>query len=391
MKRLTIVGLCSAAVFASAIADASAPVPTWFQCGKTAKSGKAYTGNYTGKACEAATKVQTGGKYELQEGIGKGKGFKGKGGKAILRVKTALGNDTVECASSTDSGTPALPNLETDLIITYKGCKAPSAARCSSAGARAGEIKLAGIKGELGYVQQSPTPIVDLTLESEAHPGSEGEIAALDCEGLQATVAGGAIGEQAKDLNVISREFETVGPDQTMLNKGEALMVDTNLEAGEPAKTLLIGEATPHEIAGDSKTDEITPVRFVAEKSGTVEEICYETGGYLFRPAETSLVLGIEEDINGVPGKVLGEGTYDGRLAINKVARASGLKVPITAGKVYFLDFLPLGGAVTYWYRKTEPVIYSVNHKKLIEGLPEEYEWIEEAEAAPIGIWANGT
>jgi hypothetical protein len=90
-------------------------------------------------------------------------------------------------------------------------------------------------------------------------------------------------------------------------------------------------------------------------------------------------------------GKVLGEGTYIGKIPINSVARVTGLKVPITKGETYFLDFLPLGGAVTYWYRKTEPVIYSEWHKKLVEGPPEKYEWIEEAEAAPIGLWANGT
>ena len=53
--------------------------------------------------------------------------------------------------------------------------------------------------------------------------------------------------------------------------------------------------------------------------------------------------------------------------------------------------FLPLGGTVTYWYGKSETVIYSEHHKKLTEGPPEQYEWKEEPEEAPIGMWANGT
>jgi hypothetical protein len=334
--------------------------------------------------------VQTGGKYELQEGVGKGKEFKGKGGRAVLHVETWLGEGTVECASSKDSGTPALPNLETGVVAIYKGCKTLGGERCRSAGERAGEIEIAGVRGELGYVQESPTPVVGLTLESEAHPGPDGEIVAFSCEGLEATMTGGPIGVQEKDVNVISKEFETVSQDQTIIDKGEALMIDTSPGAGKPAKSLLIGEVVPHENGGDAKTEEITPVKFVAQKSGTVEEICYETGGYLYHPVQTSLVLGIEEDVGGVPGKVLGEGTYNGKIAIDSVATVTGLKVPITKGKTYFLDFLPLGGAVTYWYGKSETVIYSVEHRKLVEGPPEQYEWREEAEEAPIGIWANG-
>jgi len=154
---------------------------------------------------------------------------------------------------------------------------------------------------------------------------------------------------------------------------------------------VLIGVKTAHHHGGDAKTEEITPVKFEAKKSGTVEEICFETAGYLYSPSETSLVLGIQEDIGGKPGKVLGEGTYIGTLGTNSEAKVTGLKVPVTKGKIYFLSFLNLGGSITYWYEKTETIIYSQHHKKLEEGPPEKYEWKEEAEEAPIGIWAKGT
>ena len=168
-------------------------------------------------------------------------------------------------------------------------------------------------------------------------------------------------------------------------------MIRTNPEQSEPKRSLLIGEHVEHSFAGDSKTEEITPIKFVAQKTGNVEEVCYETGGYLFAPVETSLILAIQEYASGLPGKVLGEGTINGRLPINTAACVTGLKVPVAKGKTYYLTFLPLGGTATYWYDKTEPVIYSVGHKMLTEGPPEKYDWIEEAEAAPISMWANGT
>jgi hypothetical protein len=472
MRRLWISGLFLAVVLAcatagvSATASASATIPTWFECGKALKNGKTYMGRYSSKSCTAASEVEAGGKYELIEGIGKGKRFKGKGGKAVLHVKTWLGDDTVECTSSKDSGSRALPNLETDVVVIYKGCKAFGNRACSSAGAPSGEVEISGLKGELGFIGEPPEPVVGLKLESEANPGPGGELAALSCKGLDVTISGGLIGVESKDVDTISKESQTVdlageyigqrkhgestykplvnivgwageqeeiakeieadergeigklerpilkalmcgqaieelageecapeayaGADETILDKGEALMIRTSAEQSEPKRSLLIGEHVEHSFAGDSKKEEITPIKFVAQKTGNVEEVCYETGGYLFTPVETSMVLGIQEYVNGLPGKVLGEGTIDGKLPINTAACVTGLKVSVIKGKTYYLTFLPLGGASTYWYDKTEPVIYSVDHKMLTEGPPENYDWIEEAEAAPISMWANG-
>ena len=401
MKRLRILLVCSLAAFAMAAvisANASATVPTWFECGKASKVGKTYTGEYAGKTCEEAGNVPTGGKYELREGVGKGKMFKGKGGVALLSVSTSLGSSTVECASSKSSGTAALPNREAGVAATYKGCKMLGSKVCASAGKRPGEVEIIGLKGELVYAEESSTSPVEVKLESEAHPGPSGEIAKFGCQGLEATLTGRLVGVQAKDINVISREFETndlasegaTGAGQTVMDKGEALMVKASTTSSEGPKVRLIGEVVEHENGGDAKEEEITPVKFVATKSGTVEELFYESSGYILHPEETSLVLGIEEQVAGKPGKVLGEGTYFGKLGLNQVVSVGGLKVPITKGKTYYLDFLPLGGAVTYWYGKSETVIYSVGHKKLVEGPPEDYEYREEAEEAPIGLWAEG-
>lgn len=155
---------------------------------------------------------------------------------------------------------------------------------------------------------------------------------------------------------------------------------------------LLLGTKIPHKGSGDSKAGEITPLKVTAQKSGTVEEICFETGSYAYLPSETSLVLGIQEDNEGKPGEVLGQGTLTKTFGENMEAKVVGLKVPITGGKEYFLSFLPLGGSVTYWFQTTETVIYSENHVGLEDqGPPGSYKWKEEAAEAPIGIWANGT
>jgi hypothetical protein len=158
---------------------------------------------------------------------------------------------------------------------------------------------------------------------------------------------------------------------------------------GEQA--LLMGIKVAHSNGGDAKAEELTPLKFTALKSGTVESLYFEAGGYKYAPSETSLVLGIQESVAGKPGKVLGQGTITGTLGLNAVGKVGGLSVPITAGTTYYLTFLPLGGSITYWYSKAETVIYSEHHKLLEEGPPEKYEWKEEAQEAPIGMWAEGT
>ncbi|MGO9488974.1 MAG: hypothetical protein ACLQBB_08100 [Solirubrobacteraceae bacterium] len=202
-------GLIAALAITGVLAGgaSAAGVPTWYECGKAAKEGTSYLGHYTDKACSA--EVETGGKYERKEGLGKGKGFKGKGATSVLHVKTWLGDDTVSCAKSSDSGTPELPNRESKVTVSFSKCLALGTKTCTSAGAKKGEIKLSGLKGELGYVEESPVS-VGLKLESEAHPGPEGELVKFSCEDLEVTVTGGVIGVVKKDVNAINKESELV-------------------------------------------------------------------------------------------------------------------------------------------------------------------------------------
>ncbi|HXD56191.1 MAG TPA: hypothetical protein VN618_15655 [Solirubrobacteraceae bacterium] len=404
MKRIARAVTCvlgTLAASAALAAGAGAATPTWYECGKAPKLGGVFTGNYSAKNCEAASEVQGGGKYELREGIGKGKRFKGKGGASTLNVASTLGSVAVQCASSAETGTPALPNLEKGVSFTFKKCVALGSKACTTASAKSGEITITGLKGTLSEIEEAPE--VAVTLESEAHPGPEGVIATFTCEGLTATIQGSITARQTQDVNVVTKQFATIdlaaepysGPEQSIAAKGEALMVRTGSGASEPPRSVLIGEQLEHENGGDSKQREITPIKFVAAKSGTVEQIFFETSYAYSVEGEgeaTSLVLGIEEPgANGKPGKIMGEGTYHGKPGAESIVSVSGLHVPIVKGKTYYLDFLPLGGGISYWYSKAETIIYSVEHDQLTEGMPENYEWRSEAHEAPIGEWAKGS
>lgn len=209
MTRTRIVLACLAALFALAGISAGSAfgsaTPTWYEC---AKASPKNSGDYANKTCSEPSEAGKGG-YVLKEGIGKGKEFKGKGGEAILHVKTWLGDDKVICASSKSVGKFALPNLEQDVTVSYSKCKALGTKTCTSPGAKKGEIKIAGLRGELGYLDESG-PVVGLKLESEAHPGPTGLLTTFSCEDFEATVSGGVIGTVQKDVNAVSKESETV-------------------------------------------------------------------------------------------------------------------------------------------------------------------------------------
>ena len=208
MRRTRTLWLCLAALLACAgVAAASASAqeaPVWYYC---AKASPKNTGKYADKLCSEP--VGGTGKYELVEGVGKDKAFTGKGKTAVLHVKTWLGDDTVECASSKESGKPEAPNLVREVTIHYSKCIALHENVCTSTGAKKGEIVIPGLRGELGIVKESPTEI-GLRLESEAHPGVEGELVKFTCEDLEATITGGVIGVVEKDIEAINKEFELV-------------------------------------------------------------------------------------------------------------------------------------------------------------------------------------
>jgi hypothetical protein len=435
MRRLTMSGLgvlVALSLATTGATGASAAPPTWSVCAKAANSG---SGHYPAKTCLEEDKVEAGGKYELKEGLGKGKALKGKGGLAVLNAKTLTGTQAVECASSKSSGAPALPNRETGVAITFKKCKGPAGEACASAGLRPGEIQISALKGTLGYIQESP-PIIGLTLESEAHPGPEGLLVGFSCAGLEATLKGSLGAIQRGDVNLISKASEMAfsGELQTEIdNKGEAMMLDTSPEpeGGGGGVGVLIGEDKAPGNGGDATSGEVTPVLFAAKAKGTIEELKFEKaftpeGGWC-STLEVGVVEAKPEALSafefGGGGKKTTYGFTPGPLieshsvacgtATPSILSIPGFHVPIEAGVHYFLTFLPLGppghhfdgSRISYGFVGTESVLFvgeysggkevgsSAQKKNAIEEAPglAKYEWWLEKKEAPIGIWAVGT
>jgi len=205
---VAILALCS--LLATTASAETLPAPAWATCVKASPKD---SGKYKNKTCSEAEPGGKGG-YEVKAGVGKAKGFKGKsakGDKPTLLVKFWEGTDSIACESAKDSGTPAAPNLETHLTIAYSKCKALGSLGCTSAGAKSEEVKITGLKGELGYIKEGSEPVVGLRIESEAHPG--GSMAEFECgvkgeKDLVANVENQVIGVQSKDVNSANKEFE---------------------------------------------------------------------------------------------------------------------------------------------------------------------------------------
>ncbi len=214
MNRIKVMGLCLVAVFAlAAVAASSASAsPGWYECAKAGKSGKLYTGTYVDKLCAThATKAQEEAgkenKYELKAGVGKGKGFKGKSGKTTLYTTTPLGiTAEVTCTGATDSGKLALPNKEYDVVAIFKGCEAQSN-KCTSPGAKAGEIKTNNLAGELVDISGGYGGGTGVVLGAEA--GAESPQVNFNCKIVEATVYGGIIGKRGGDVGAINKESTT--------------------------------------------------------------------------------------------------------------------------------------------------------------------------------------
>src|SRR3954453_18053267 len=131
MGRMRVLGLVLVAVCALAgiVASGASAAPEWKGCVKTEPKN---TGKYTDKLCTVESSTSEG-KYELVPSVGKGKGFKGKGGATILHTKNPRnpeqhgipGPEDVEikCTGVKYEGKLALPNLIKEAVFEFKGCK----------------------------------------------------------------------------------------------------------------------------------------------------------------------------------------------------------------------------------------------------------------------------
>jgi hypothetical protein len=192
MKRMRILGLCLVAAFAlSVVAVSSASAaPAFYECAKD-KGGK-----YEDKACSKEAKEVKKEKYELKEGIAKGKVFKGKGKKATLHTP-AIGGE-ITCTGFKDEGKLSSPTTEEKVVSIFTGC-ATQGKKCVSAGEKAGTIKTFDLDGGIGEISGGSGVGVDLKAETGKY------LAEFECEGLLVKVEGSVIGEQTGDINKFSK------------------------------------------------------------------------------------------------------------------------------------------------------------------------------------------
>jgi len=196
MRRVGIVALALAALIVLGGAASASANPHWYECAKI-------EGGKLEKGC--ATEAAPGGKggYELKEGLGKNKPFKGKGGKAILHVVIPeKGDIKVECESFKDSGQLAMPDKEFNVIAEFKKCKSLGFP-CKSEGGKKETITTEKLAGNLGWINKE-AKIAGASLFDEANPGP-GFLAAFECEGeAKVRVHGGVIG-QVEPVGVVSK------------------------------------------------------------------------------------------------------------------------------------------------------------------------------------------
>jgi hypothetical protein len=211
MKRTMTLGLVLAAMFAlvAITAGAASANPTWKFCTKTEPKN---TGNFTDKACSISSEPGKG-KYELVAGIGKGKGFKGKGGHATLHnVIPGKGDITVECESFKDSGSVAAPSQVLNVHAEFKKCKSLGFP-CKTEGGKKEVITTNTLAGNLGWLNKEAN-VAGESLFNQAEPGT-GFNATFECEGIaKVRVHGGVIGT-VSPTHAISKESVStyaVGP-----------------------------------------------------------------------------------------------------------------------------------------------------------------------------------
>lgn len=216
MRHVKTIALCLAAAFAlSAMATAASAsaetLPEVYQCVKAKKEGKTYLGHYNGKKCEESTKVEKGGKYELEPWNAAGKGgptkvkkFKGKSSPSFLEVHE-LG--PVKCPKGTDEGEFTGPKTVGNIEVTFTKCEL-NKHPCSNT-ATAGEIKTNTLKGEIGYYDEEEGKSVarkvglDLTAQSSAFEAEN-----IQCASINLRVHGSVIGEIAPPYNVFTKEVK---------------------------------------------------------------------------------------------------------------------------------------------------------------------------------------
>jgi len=260
MKRIRIVGLCLVAVFAlSALAASSASAAfllhTYKECAKASKVGKTYVGKFTSKECTLASKVETGGKYELVNPTGKE--FTSKSKTSTLYVYIPVGEveqlnggpivGKVTCKTSSGKGSFKSEMLS-ESVITFKTCTSEGK-KCTSAGAPVGDIITFPLSTEpvlwegkyelLTYAAAARKATQAETLAAAAETPS----AIFTCEGLESITTNDVLGSATLANQVAVKTSHDVLNVNEATGKQELIFFESE-ELG-PFQAFLFAHITP--------------------------------------------------------------------------------------------------------------------------------------------------
>jgi hypothetical protein len=195
---------------ASAI-SAAATAPRWFYCGTAVPKN---TGAFADKACSVPSSPTDTGKYELLEGIGKGRHtkLKGTGLEEFTKIPPGVSEELAQgeereqvrmvCKTMRGTGQPVAPGGMADVVLTFSKCKVLGAP-CQS-GARKGVITTEPLAGQLGRLEGSH---VGIDLTNEAEPGTGPIARYTSTEVAEFRPVGSVIAQQTGDTEGVSTEL----------------------------------------------------------------------------------------------------------------------------------------------------------------------------------------
>jgi hypothetical protein len=174
MSRVSNAGIGLVAVLAigavTSVGAWASSGPVWAYCAKALPKN---TGAYADKSCTAAAPGSTG-RYELVDGIGKGKGFKGKT-QGLFRIYGVVppGEFKMECQDGKISGSVLAPNKVTGVVISLSKCRTNISDEVKSC-----VLVTSPLAGELGWINQAKGEAgLKLTSQAEPETGLIGEAA----------------------------------------------------------------------------------------------------------------------------------------------------------------------------------------------------------------------
>ena len=240
MRRVLAVLVGVFLLGAAASASASASGPVWVACTKASVKN---TGAFTDKACSSESPGHEG-KYELVEGIGKGKPFKGTAASVEFEQLNEKFDFRINCNLNKIAGRYVAPDKVAGVAISMKHCTVQP--EDTEKGC---QVHTSALTGRLGWIDESKGEAgLELTSESEPESGIFVNITGCWEFGVTLKVSGSAI-VHLGPTGVLTRERTlTTGGKTTFRPTGEGENRCNNLEnapgafEGEEANHVLTGE-----------------------------------------------------------------------------------------------------------------------------------------------------